>query len=109
MPVVFGKKREDGKIRVGATVSRIMDKDLGKTREITADDYPEGYFVERLPKHPEPKRGIDNVMLYDPKTEEFSFEEKERPLNPDEVQAQISEDLSALLRKLDEVLEELRG
>lgn len=94
MAVLFGDLREDGKIRVWRTLHNVDGKD------VVAKDYPDGYAFDKLPDNPEPKKGIDHVMFFDPETKEFSFEERERPLSQEEVIADLLETNKAILEVL---------
>lgn len=80
MPVLFGDVRSgDGKIRVWRTLHQVE----GKT--VNPEDYPEGYAFEAMPEFPAPQPGINHIWLFDPKTEEHTFEEEERPWTPEEI------------------------
>ncbi len=79
MPVLFGDVRGDGLIRVWNTLHRVK----GKT--IEADDYPEGYEFESMPKAPKPEPGVSHIWLFDPETRTHSFESEERPWTQEEI------------------------
>lgn len=92
--ILFGETREDGKIRVWRTQHAAPGKELDEK------SFPEGYAFAAMPEHPAPKRGVDHIMLYDPKTEEFSFEEKQRPLAQEEVLESLVEQIGALVQEM---------
>lgn len=93
MPVVFGEKREDGKL----VVTQIR-------YQITS--HPNGHAVEKVPDYPFPKVGVNHVMLFDPETKEFSFEEKKRPLTKDEMEDKRFKELISELKKIRKILGE---
>jgi len=92
MAVLFGEQREDGKIIVGSIQYQI-------------DEHPNGYTVEKIPDYPEVQVGIDDIMLYDPKSKEFSFEQKERPLTREEKQDQVYGEIVSELKAIKELLQ----
>lgn len=103
MPVLFGDTRPDGLIRVWRTLHRIRDTLAlgmpGPSRELTQGDmgaYPEGYWFEVLPDPPEPRAGINHVMLFHPATGAFSWEEEVRPLTQEETVAKLMPRVTAL-------------
>lgn len=95
MAVLFGDTRPDGKIRVWRTLH------TQNGQPVDATEYPEGYEFEALPEPPAPKAGVDQIMLFDPATSEFTWEEKERPLNPDEVNVKLLEAVERLTTALE--------
>jgi hypothetical protein len=88
MPVIFGEKREDGKIVVGCVQYQI-------------DIHPNGITVDNIPDYPVPVKGKNTVQLFDPITKEFSYEQVDRQLTKDE----MLEDFNAnMLAKLDQII-----
>lgn len=63
-------------------------------------EHPNGYYVEKIPEYPKPRRGIDDVLYYDIEKKEFFFEETERPLNELELRQEQNEILREILNKL---------
>lgn len=106
MPVLFGDKRKDGKIRVWQQQFRIMDPELGKTREVVPEDYPEGYpfDAEKIPEVPQVGRGINPVLVFDPKTGGFAWEEETRDLTPEEQMDERIEHIEEALARIEEKL-----
>jgi hypothetical protein len=88
MAVIFGDTREDGKIVVGCVQYQI-------------ESHPNGTKVDKVPDYPQPTKGKNDVMLYDPKTKQFSFEKVDRPLTPDE---QMADNFAMLGQKLDQII-----
>lgn len=88
MPVIFGDTREDGKLVVGCVQWQI-------------ESHPNGTTVAKVPDYPAPETGKDAVMLYDKITGEFSFEQKERPLNEQE---QMEKYNILMMEKLDTII-----
>ena len=77
-------------IRVWRT-QHIVPDGQGKTRQVVRGDlgnFPDGYWFEELPDAPGSEPGIDHILYYDPATEGFVWEAKERPLTDEEITAQ---------------------
>lgn len=91
MPVLFGRQREDGNIIVQKTLHRV------KGEEVVASDYPDGYEFDELPETPASKRGVEPVMIFDPRNKKFIWEEKEKQLED-------TDKLDMILEKMDELL-----
>lgn len=99
MAILFGDQRPDGKIRVWRTVHT---KREGKTtREVTKQDFPEGYEFDKIPEYPAPERGKDHIWIYNPETQTHEFETVERPLTTEERQEELTEKLDRLLTLLE--------
>jgi len=94
MAVLFGDLREDGLVRVWRTLHNVDGK------EVLAKDYPDGYEFDKLPENPQPKKGIDHIMYYNPKDGKFIWEEEERPLNQEEIMLDLVETNKGILDTL---------
>lgn len=88
MPVIFGEKREDGKIVVGCVQYMI-------------ESHPNGISVNKVPDYPAPVKGTNDIMIFDPKTKKFEFEQVVRPLTKDEMQEDFMANMSS---KLDTII-----
>lgn len=87
MAVLSGDKRPDGKIRVWQYNEK--------------DNYRAGFeTVDKIPPFPPYKRGVTWVMIYDPKTKEFEFEEESRKLDEAEALELVAEALNRIADKL---------
>lgn len=88
MPVIKGDNRPDGKIRVWQ-----MNKEI--------NERPGWTSVDHIPEFPPTKRGINYVMLYDPKAVEFEFEEEKRALTQEEATESVAEALNRIADALE--------
>lgn len=68
---------------------------------LTNDTSRGGYLVKRedIPDYPASKQGINHVMFFNPATQEFWFEAKERELTPEERTLKAVETLMAKLEE----------
>jgi hypothetical protein len=71
-------------------------------------EVPEGWhLVDDVPAFPEPVRGINHVMHFNPETSEFSFTEEERALTPEEKKEKFDEELLAKIATLESKIDQL--
>ena len=91
MPVIFGDKREDGKIVVGCIQHQI-------------ESHPNGISVDKVPEYPTPIRGKSPVQLFDPIKKEFLYEQIDRPLTKEEIQEDFNKNICAKLDRIIELL-----
>jgi hypothetical protein len=92
MPVIFGDVQDNGKIKVGC-IQWQMKSDPNRV----------GIAVDAVPEYPKTlTRGKDNVMYFEPKTKQFSFEQEDRPLTQEE---SLQAGFESLAQKLDKVIE----
>jgi len=89
MAVLSGDKRPDGKIRVWQYNEK--------------DNYRAGWItVDTIPPFPPYKRGVLWVMIYDPQTDKFEFEEEPRKLDEAEALELVAEALNRIADNLEQ-------
>jgi hypothetical protein len=89
---MFGMNRPDGLVQI-TEIQYQRDSDPRGGYQVEAIDIPE---------YPCPRPGIGHIMLYDPETKAFSFEETHRPHSTEEAILEVA----AALR---EIATALRG
>jgi hypothetical protein len=93
MALMFGMTRPDGLVQV-TEIQYQKDSDPRGGYRVEAAD---------IPDYPRPQPGIGHVMLYNPATAEFTFEETHRPHSTEEAILEVAaalREIAAALRKV---------
>lgn len=80
MALMFGMDRPDGLVQI-TEIQYQRDSDPRGGHKIDAN---------AIPEYPHPRPGIAHVMLYNPKTSEFTFEETYRPHSTEEAILEVA-------------------
>ena len=90
MALMFGMNRPDGKVQI-TEIQYQKESDPRGGYQVDAIDIPE---------YPRPAPGIGHIMLYDPETKAFSFEETYRPHSTEEAILEVASALREIAAAL---------
>lgn len=91
MALMFGMERPDGLVQI-TEIQYQKDSDPRGGHPVDARD---------IPDYPRPTPGVGHIMLYNPGTKEFSFEETHRPHSTEEAILEVAaalREIAAALR-----------